>query len=44
MLHTKMVALPFLVSELLPFYKYFIDYPCVHHNSETKMKYLNETA
>ena len=35
---TKMIALPFLVSEILPFdyyYFFFSDYPYAHHNSVT---------
>ena len=32
---SNMIALPFLVSELLSFYKFFSDYPCAHHNEVT---------
>ena len=36
MSHPKTVALPFLVSELLPFDLVpLFDYPCAHHNSVT---------
>ena len=40
MCHIKIIALPFLVSELLPFGLFFTDYPCAHTNS---MRHLDET-